>query len=274
MNYKGCENLFSRLRNKKGFTLLELVVAMGFFAVMSMGVMSLLLQNMKLMSYTETQASAMTIAFNKWVQLLSTPYDNVSNQARTALGDGHDLQIDASEQTLADNSKQKNVKITVFKTGGNSIYSLNEIKSQVNGGDGTPKGMAGYFALSSCPAGWTAADGNNGTVDLRGVFPRGLDNGRGLDSGRTISTYQSDAIRNIKGNIGPIQYVSAGLQKQSGAFYTSSAYGWGQSAFSSYDFTTNVGNGYYPLLFDASLSVPTANENRPVNVALLACQKQ
>jgi microcystin-dependent protein len=30
--------------------------------------------------------------------------------------------------------------------------------------------------------------------DLRGVFPRGLDLGRGLDSGRTLGTYQADAF--------------------------------------------------------------------------------
>lgn len=160
--------MLSRLKNKKGFTLLELVVTMGFFALVSVGIMSLLIQNMKLVSYTQTQASGMTIAFNKWSQLLSAPYASVVNEARTALGDGHDREIVVTEQILPDNSKQKNVRITVYKTGGEPIYSLNEIKSQVaiTGGDGTPSKMIGYFDTGTCPVGWSPYTALNGRTIL------------------------------------------------------------------------------------------------------------
>lgn len=48
--------------------------------------------------------------------------------------------------------------------------------------------------------------GGDGTTtfqipDFRGVFLRGLDNGRGFDSGRTITEYQEDGVPNIKGTL-------------------------------------------------------------------------
>jgi hypothetical protein len=50
------------------------------------------------------------------------------------------------------------------------------------------------FNASSCPSGWQTADGTSGSPDLRGVVVRGLDNGRGLDGGRTLASYQSDSF--------------------------------------------------------------------------------
>jgi hypothetical protein len=50
------------------------------------------------------------------------------------------------------------------------------------------------FYLSSCPASWVVADGNNGSPDLRGVVVRGLDGGRNLDPGRTLGSYQADSF--------------------------------------------------------------------------------
>jgi len=35
-----------------------------------------------------------------------------------------------------------------------------------------PTGFIGAFNLSACPTGWAAADGSNGTPDLRGEFLR------------------------------------------------------------------------------------------------------
>ncbi|ADI96482.1 putative tail fiber protein [Acinetobacter phage Ac42] len=41
--------------------------------------------------------------------------------------------------------------------------------------------------------------------DMRGMFIRGWDNGRGIDSGRGILTTQADAIQNITGSLGSIR---------------------------------------------------------------------
>ena len=84
----------------------------------------------------------------------------------------------------------------------------------------TPAGNVGYTARSTAPTGWMVRDGSavsrttyarlfaaigtlygagNGTTtfnlpDGRGAFDRGLDNGRGLDAGRTLGSYQADAL--------------------------------------------------------------------------------
>ncbi|EFL5746620.1 integrase [Escherichia coli] len=100
--------------------------------------------------------------------------------------------------------------------------------------------------------------------DLRGEFIRGWDGGKGVDSGRTLLSAQGDAIRNITGVVG---YSSIGdsqglLGYVSGAFSASESKAPALSAASA--------SGYQRSLyanFNASAVVPTANENRPRNIA-------
>ena len=97
--------------------------------------------------------------------------------------------------------------------------------------------------------------------DLRGEFIRGWDNGRGVDPWRAFGSWQGDAIRNITGTFEG--NVNDGQGAKTGAFYyTGANYNGGDAA---------GGGGI--IGFDASRVVPTANENRPRNVALLACIK-
>ncbi|MEF5843971.1 phage tail protein [Escherichia coli] len=100
--------------------------------------------------------------------------------------------------------------------------------------------------------------------DLRGEFIRGWDGGKGVDSGRTLLSAQGDAIRNITGVVG---YSSIGdsqglLGYVSGAFSASGSKAPALSGASA--------SGYQRSLyanFNASAVVPTANENRPRNIA-------
>ncbi|EFK3836903.1 TPA: phage tail protein [Escherichia coli] len=100
--------------------------------------------------------------------------------------------------------------------------------------------------------------------DLRGEFIRGWDGGKGVDSGRTLLSAQGDAIRNITGVVG---YSSIGdsqglLGYVSGAFSASESKAPALSGASA--------SGYQRSLyanFNASAVVPTANENRPRNIA-------
>ena len=55
-------------------------------------------------------------------------------------------------------------------------------------------GQYAFFNAANCPAGWIAANGANGTVDLRGEFIRGWDNGRGVDSGRSLAGWQKGTL--------------------------------------------------------------------------------
>lgn len=161
-----------------------------------------------------------------------------------------------------------------------------------------PSGAVMYFAGRNAPTGWLkangaavsrttyaalfaaigttygAGDGRNtfNLPDLRAEFLRGWDDGRGIDSGRAFGSAQSDAIRNIKGSLealyGSQRYTL--YTKAEGAFTTDSDDGANTTFRSS---TDDHAHRQKRVVFDASRSVPTADENRPRNIALLACIK-
>ncbi|EKN4799361.1 phage tail protein [Yersinia enterocolitica] len=142
--------------------------------------------------------------------------------------------------------------------------------------NGLPVGIPLPWPLATPPAGWLVCHGQafnkaqfpqlakaypNGVLpDLRGVFIRGWNNGRNLDSGRTLLSFQGDAIRNITGfyiqNLAGNSYWNG----CGGAFYQEG------NAFGHHA-NNSGGNGATTKRFDASRVVPTANENRPVNMA-------
>lgn len=100
--------------------------------------------------------------------------------------------------------------------------------------------------------------------DLRGEFVRGWDAGRGVDAGRVFGSAQGDAIRNITGKFDPGGNIGGkGVGNYTGPFQkeTTPSLGSNQGGNSDARFIT----------FDASRVVPTADENRPRNVALLPC---
>jgi hypothetical protein len=153
----------------------------------------------------------------------------------------------------------------------------------------TPAGAVMYFAMTSPPIGWLQANGAAvsrtlyanlfaaiGTMfgvgdgvttfnlpDLRGEFLRGWDGGRGVDPGRILTSPQGDTIRNITGNF----YSTGG---GAGAiFYMQDV---PRTSFVQWNGPTQVFDEKL-YGFDAARQVPTAHENRPRNIALLACIK-
>ena len=159
-----------------------------------------------------------------------------------------------------------------------------------------PSGSVMYFAGQTAPAGWLKANGAAvsrtayaalfaaiGTTygtgdgrttfnlpDLRGEFVRGWDDGRGIDSRRALGSAQSDAIRNITGKLDSGQNQAEQLFDN---VITSGAFG-KEQATKQWTFDSSArGDAVTAVTFDASRVVPTANENRPRNIALLACIK-
>ncbi|WP_350238882.1 tail fiber protein [Pectobacterium colocasium] len=130
------------------------------------------------------------------------------------------------------------------------------------------------FPGSVAPAGWLKCNGQSfdktlypvlasrypsGVLpDLRGEFLRGWDDGRGVDASRALLSAQGDAIRNIIGTIGQLN-DRVNTTETTGVFdvnrYTGSSAG------------LTGGQGGRIVTFDASKVVPTANENRPRNIA-------
>jgi microcystin-dependent protein len=136
----------------------------------------------------------------------------------------------------------------------------------------TPSGLIAYFGSSTAPSGWIKANGaaisrttyadlfavvgttygsGDGSTtfnipDLRGEFMRGWDDARGVDSGRTFGSFQTDAFE--EHNHGLSSHYSQG----NGSYVTSS------SGYSRVNYTQSQGS---------------ASETRPRNIALLACIK-
>jgi hypothetical protein len=62
-------------------------------------------------------------------------------------------------------------------------------------GTALPNGSIIAVNSGTCPPGWLPANGTQSTVDLRGVYIRGLDTGAGRDTGRVLASYQADAFK-------------------------------------------------------------------------------
>lgn len=104
--------------------------------------------------------------------------------------------------------------------------------------------------------------------EARGEFPRILDDGRGVDSGRALLSVQGDAIRNITGSF----YSRGGNATSSGAIsIASGVFSFDGSATGDSSATLTVATSPQKPLeatrFSADAVVPTANENRPRNIA-------
>ncbi len=136
-----------------------------------------------------------------------------------------------------------------------------------------PAGLVAYFARSTAPSGWLKCNGaivsqavyatlyaaigntfNTGgegvgnfrLPDLRGEFLRGWDDGRGVDAGRTLGSYQADAFKAHSHNV----YRTGGADQSTNAN--------GSVASSGDSYATSSTGG---------------TETRPRNRALLACIK-
>ena len=160
-----------------------------------------------------------------------------------------------------------------------------------------PSGAVMHFAMQSAPTGWLKADGSAvsrtqypalfaaiGTTfgvgdgrttfnlpDLRGEFVRGWDGGRNIDPGRAFGAAQGDAIRNITGSIDTGSNNGHQLFDEATA---TGALAISRRQWKAWTSDTQDGrNNPAAFDFDASRVVPTAPENRPRNIALLACIK-
>lgn len=139
--------------------------------------------------------------------------------------------------------------------------------------DGSTPSRTAYARLF---ARWgTRFGAGNGTTtfglpDARGLVPRGLDLGRGLDPGRTLGSFQDDAIRNIQAFASfwtPNFALGAAPFAASGAFTSALA-----GATQDFTMAMSGDNRQATLLsFNAALQVPTAPENRVRSIAWLPC---
>uniref|UniRef100_UPI003988BEF3 phage tail protein n=2 Tax=Escherichia coli TaxID=562 RepID=UPI003988BEF3 len=170
--------------------------------------------------------------------------------------------------------------LTALTSVGRAILGKTSIQSVLDylglgEGSALPVGVPVPWPSPTPPTGWLKCNGaafsaeeypelakaypTNKLPDLRGEFIRGWDDGRGVDAGRQLLSSQGDAIRNIEG------FADGGIgmsfDEIRGAFYDA-----GTRSATMANNTTAIGKTD-DLGFDASRVVPTANENRPRNIA-------
>ncbi|WP_077929199.1 carboxypeptidase-like regulatory domain-containing protein [Wohlfahrtiimonas populi] len=97
-------------------------------------------------------------------------------------------------------------------------------------------------------------------ADLRSMTIRGLDDGRGIDVGREINSYQEDATQLLKGSLASLYRAAA--VSSSGALYVSS---YGSTPAQQ---GTGAGDNVSAHL-DNSRSIRTSTEERVKNIAML-----
>ncbi|OIN82884.1 phage tail protein [Francisella sp. TX07-6608] len=190
----------------------------------------------------------------------------------SALVNDKELQLDANKIYLGNQSGVKgNSNVIVNDL---TIHSMGDqpLSSLLNS---MPVGSVISYAGGVAPSGYFECNGasfdtnkypklyqalgDNKVPDLRGVFVRGWDHGRGVDINRGVNSYQDDAIRNITGRVGFVRYQSPLTQEGALNFIDG-----GNSV------AANGPNRSGAIInFDASRVVPTASENRPKNVALM-----
>ncbi|EHY5869513.1 tail fiber protein [Escherichia coli] len=157
-------------------------------------------------------------------------------------------------------------------------------------GSALPIGVPVPWPSATPPTGWLKCNGaafsaeeypelakaypTNKLPDLRGEFIRGWDDGRGMDTGRAILSAQGDAIRNIYGEFKTVNTENYSIWESVGSF-KGAVVPLNPSTNNSYFslvrsmVTERSEGGVYPKVIglDASRIVPTANENRPRNIA-------
>lgn len=177
----------------------------------------------------------------------------------------------------------------------------------VNGADA---GAISYFARSTAPTGyikangaavsrttyatlfaaigttWGAGDGSTtfNVPDLRGYFPRGFDDGRGVDSGRTFATTQADAFASHNHGVNDPTHnhgVSDPGHAHSIPSNVSNTFGSGFGLSGSGNVGIGIENtnpnttGVTIVGNPTGITIQAAGgtETRPKNIALLACIK-
>ncbi|MFT2259604.1 phage tail protein [Escherichia coli] len=157
-------------------------------------------------------------------------------------------------------------------------------------GSALPVGVPVPWPSATPPTGWLKCNGaafsaeeypelakaypTNKLPDLRGEFIRGWDDGRGMDTGRAILSAQGDAIRNIYGEFKTVNTENYSIWEAASSF-KGAVVPLSPSTNNSYFSLTRSmvtertdGNVYPKVIgLDASRIVPTANENRPRNIA-------
>lgn len=187
---------------------------------------------------------------------------------------------------------------TIASPNSNSNFTLTlPAESGTIGVNSSPAGTVIFYAANTAPSGYLKANGANvsrttyaalfaaiGTTfgagdgsttftlpDLRGEFPRGWDDGRGVDSGRAFGSTQANGIPRLRGGVTDSHGNSAMSAFDVGGFTNPFVNAGGNSSWRTQIEAVTTAAVY--VEFDSARVITSATEVRPRNLALLACIK-
>jgi microcystin-dependent protein len=205
------------------------------------------------------------------------------------------IDAEVNTRTIADQSLQDQITAEIItrtsvdetesSTRADADKNLQDQIDELKRANFSPAGVIQYFALQTAPEGWLEANGavvsrsqyanlfaaisttfgvGDGSAtfklpDLRGEFIRGFDNGRGVDTGRTLGSTQAEGTR---AHAHPIE-------TNYNDYYAGTGNG-GPFRLTGNDGTVAT-DGHSDFITSTMSS--TGSETRPRNVALLACIK-
>jgi len=163
-----------------------------------------------------------------------------------------------------------------------TIYYDSDAGEVISEISSVPAGTVAYFSLSSAPTGWlkcngaavsrttysdlfaaistTFGSGDGSTTfnlpDLRGEFLRALDDGRGVDSSRSLGSAQAYAVESHQHAV------------PSGRYWVTDIIGYDGTIDAS-----TIASYYDRTIANNAVQAYGGTETRPRNVALLACIK-
>ncbi|WFX56883.1 phage tail protein [Enterobacter roggenkampii] len=193
------------------------------------------------------------------------------------LGDSSTRNVGTTAGTVASGDDARITGAMQKSQNGGDIPDVAKFLQNLGLGDGSalPVGVPVPWPLATPPTGFLKMNGAifdkvanpklalaypSGVLpDMRAQTIRGWDDGRGIDTGRTLLSEQGDAIRNITGSVANV--YTADSNTASGVLsYAGSGFGQWQSG-------AGVNLNYRNLVLNAANQVPTAAENRVKNVA-------
>ena len=269
-------------KHSKGSALITVVaVAAIVMSMIALSTAKISQASLNSLNSSKTTLQAQQYAAAEATLLEAAAYENLTEHGRDEIDNsGYDSEVTLSAESIyEDDIMQRTATINIYY--GNETlprYTLKKLLLSAKAGSSLPIGTIMPWASTSNPDDGTwlecngqscsaypelvAVLGRSTVPDYRGVFLRAYGSrtsshyGTVTHQSGSLGELQGDAIRNITGNITSIY----GRQNVSdGAFQRTNAY-------ENIDYDRGANMAHYS--FDASRVVPTATENRPINIAV------
>ena len=267
-------------KHSKGSALITVVaVAAIVMSMIALSTAKISQASLNSLNSSKTTLQAQQYAAAEATLLEAAAYENLTEHGREEIDNsGYDSEVTLSAESIyEDDIMQRTATINIYY--GNEAlprYTLKKLLLSAKAGSSLPIGTIMPWASTSNPddGTWLECNGQScsaypelvavlgrATVpDYRGVFLRGY--GSRTSSHYGTVTHQSGALGELQGDA---------IRNITGSMATSMSYADGKLFQMSYVIRTFDRDGGGPVnatSFDASRVIPTANENRPINMAV------